>query len=116
MLLSFSHQLCISVGCPLLESALGYIEKSESSVLDPSLVDLLLLIHTQLTWTHVDQEKETAAARDVKKKIEMTRGGWRVHTQLTESGKSHTWRSPCAGGGGAAESIVSQEKSLIVQG
>lgn len=67
VLLSFSHQLCISVGCRLPESAFRYIEKSESSVLYPSLVDLLFLIHAQLAWTHVDQEKETAAARDVKK-------------------------------------------------
>jgi hypothetical protein len=48
------------------ESALGYIKKSESSVLYPELVDLLLLVHAQLAWAHVDQEKETAAVIDVR--------------------------------------------------
>jgi hypothetical protein len=66
MLLSFLGY--VSVGCQF-ESALGYIEESESSVLYSELIDLLLLVHAQLARTHVDQEKETAAVIDVRASI-----------------------------------------------
>jgi hypothetical protein len=38
------------------------------------LVDLLLLVHAQLTGTHVDQEKETAAVIVVRTRVLLETG------------------------------------------
>lgn len=37
------------------------VYRGEQNCLCSTLVNLLLLVHGQLAWTHVDQEKETAA-------------------------------------------------------
>jgi len=80
MLLSFLGY--VSVGCQF-ESALGYIEESESSVLYSELIDLLLLVHAQLARTHVDQEKETADNRQNLEKVTTAASGYQRAKVMT---------------------------------
>jgi hypothetical protein len=44
------------------------------------LVNLLLLVHGQLTWTHVDQEKETAADPKIRKLDRNRTGEMKTYT------------------------------------
>jgi hypothetical protein len=58
----------------------GIYRRKQDILLCPTLVDLLLLVHGQLAWTHVDQEKETAADPKIRKQDKNRAGEVETYT------------------------------------